>query len=209
MPLTFATYADAVTNVEVPPRIDGRKARAERTRQAIVEAHLALLDEGDLKPTGERIAQRAGVSLRALWTNFKDMERLFAAAGERLMERQEAEFRPISPALPLPQRVVEFCQQRARLLELIAPASRASRLREPFSAQLRRNRNWYIARTRDEIEALFAVQLDAAGHGRAELLNAITAACTSASWSMLRDELRLDTRDAIGVMTRLVRSLLA
>src|SRR3954471_17905287 len=81
-------------------RIDGRTLRGERTRRAIVDAHLALLEEGDLKPTAERIAERAGVSLRALWTNFKDMEGLFAAAGERLMERQRAEDRPIEPGPP-------------------------------------------------------------------------------------------------------------
>jgi TetR/AcrR family transcriptional regulator, regulator of autoinduction and epiphytic fitness len=51
--------------------MDGRVARAERSRRAIVAAHLALIDEGDLRPTGERIAERAGVSLRSLWTNFR------------------------------------------------------------------------------------------------------------------------------------------
>src|SRR5687768_797780 len=122
---------------EPPARIDGRTLRAERTRRAIVDAHLALLEEGDLKPTAERIADRAGVSLRALWTNFKDMERLFAAAGARLMERQLAEHRPVPSDLPLPQRIQAYTEQRARLLELIAPAARAARLREPFSAALR------------------------------------------------------------------------
>ena len=38
-------------------RVDGRSARAERTRGAIVEALLALNHEGDLKPTGERTSQ--------------------------------------------------------------------------------------------------------------------------------------------------------
>ena len=191
-----------------PPRVDGRTARAERTRRAIVDAHLALLEEGDLKPTGERIAERAGVSLRALWTNFKDMERLFAAAGERLMERQDAEFRPVPPELPLDERVDEFCRQRARLLELIAPAARASRVREPFSAQLRHNRAWFVARARSEIEELFAAELEAAGASRSELLDALTVASTWSAWSMLRDDLSLCVEDAARVMQRSVRALL-
>ena len=41
---------------------DGRTVRAERTRQALVDALLSLLDEGQLQPTAERIAVRAGVS---------------------------------------------------------------------------------------------------------------------------------------------------
>ena len=104
----------AMTDLAAAPRIDGRTARATRTRNAIVDAHLALISEGDLKPTGERIAERAGVSLRALWANFKDMEALFAASGERVFSRQAAEHAPVSADLPLSRRIEEFCQQRVR-----------------------------------------------------------------------------------------------
>jgi TetR/AcrR family transcriptional regulator, regulator of autoinduction and epiphytic fitness len=195
-----------------PRRVDGRTLRAERTRRAIVDAHLALLEEGDLKPTAERIAERAGVSLRALWTNFKDMERLFAAAGARLMERQLAEHRPVPQELPLPQRIEVYCEQRARLLELIAPAARAARLREPFSAALRHNRTWYVTNAREELEKLFAAELDRVGAAgadtREETLHALTVATTFASWSMLRDELHLDVGGATAVLRRAVTALL-
>jgi TetR/AcrR family transcriptional regulator of autoinduction and epiphytic fitness len=193
---------------EASVRVDGRTARAERTRRAIVDAHLALLDEGDLKPTGERIAERAGVSLRALWTNFKDMERLFAATGELLMERQEAAFRPVPVDLPLDRRIEEFCRQRARLLELIAPAARAARLREPFSAQLRRNRAWYLARVRQEVEVLFAAELGPPGPDRDQLLDALIVTCTASTWSLLRDDLHLSVDAATRIMTRTLRGLL-
>ena len=188
-------------------RVDGRTLRAERTRRAIVDAHLALLEEGDLKPTAERIAERAGVSLRALWTNFKDMERLFAAAGARLMERQLAEHRPVPQELPLPQRIEVYCEQRARLLELIAPAARAARLREPFSAALRHNRTWYVTNAREELEKLFADELDHVD-AREETLHALTVLTTFASWSMLRDELHLDIDAATAVLRRAVTALL-
>ncbi len=65
---------------------DGRVARGERTREAIVAAHTALLREGVLKPTGQAIADRAGVSVRTLWANFKDFEALLketTATGSR------------------------------------------------------------------------------------------------------------------------------
>src|SRR5215470_2088915 len=117
-----------------PVRVDGRTMRAQRTRAAIVDAHLGLLARGDLKPTGERIADAAGVSLRTLWTSFKDMETLFAAAGERLIERELAVYKPIDVGLALPVRVERFCAQRATMLEILAPAARAAVVREPFSA---------------------------------------------------------------------------
>jgi TetR/AcrR family transcriptional regulator, regulator of autoinduction and epiphytic fitness len=193
----------------VAPRIDGRTARAERTRNAIVEAHLELIGEGDLKPTGERIAERAGVSLRALWANFKDMEALFGASGQRLSERQDAEYKPVPVDLPLPRRIDEFCRQRARILELIAPSARAAQLLEPFSAQLRSNRAKNIARVQREIKELFASELDAAGPAREQLFHSLTVASTWAAWSMMRDELHLGVEEATGVMVRTVTALLA
>lgn len=200
---------DDVASVRAPDRVDGRTARAERTQRAIVDALLALHVEGDLRPTGERIARRAGVSLRALWTNFKDMETLSAAAGRRLIEMQRAEHTPVSTELPLPRRVEEFCHQRARMLEILAPSARSAQLREPFSPQLQRNKNIEYRRAAKEIDILFARELDAAGDGRDQLRHALLAATTMPSWLLLRDQLELDTETACGVMIRTVTALLA
>ena len=71
-PASRATPARATSR-----RPDGRTARGERTRKAIVEALLALLAEGDQRAAPERIVERAGVSLRTLWTNFKDLEHAY------------------------------------------------------------------------------------------------------------------------------------
>ncbi|MEH0830028.1 MULTISPECIES: TetR/AcrR family transcriptional regulator [unclassified Micromonospora] len=195
-------------DADAPARVDGRSARAERTRSAIVDAHLALIDEGDLRPTGERIADRAGVSLRTLWTNFKDMETLFAATGRRVSERQEALVRPIPPELPLTRRIAEFSAQRARMLEVLAPTARASALREPFSPQLRRNREGNIARVRGEIETVFGPELAHAGPDREQLLDALTVASTWSAWSMLRDAMGLDVEAARATLARILGALL-
>ncbi|MBQ1075020.1 TetR/AcrR family transcriptional regulator [Micromonospora sp. C31] len=194
---------------EAAVRVDGRTARAERTRAAIVEAHLALISEGDLRPTGERIAERAGISLRTLWTNFKDMETLFEASGAELLRQQDAAFRPISPALPLARRVDAYCRQRARLLQLVAPSARAAQMREPVSGQLRRNRLKHIERVRDEVEHLFAAELEQAGPQRGQVVDALVAASMWPAWSMLRDGLGLGVDQARAVMARTVAALLA
>ncbi len=188
-------------------RIDGRTARSQRTRAAIVDAHLALLASGDLKPTGERIAESAGVSLRTLWTNFKDMETLFQAAGERLIEIQDTAHQPVDPSMPLNERVTAFCDQRARMLEIIAPAARAAAAREPFSAQLRLNRMIQLDRSRVELEDVFGDELTAAGTSRADLTNALVSLTTYASWGLWRDHLGLDADTACRIMTRSVAAL--
>jgi TetR/AcrR family transcriptional regulator of autoinduction and epiphytic fitness len=189
--------------------VDGRTARAIRTRRAVVDALLALVTEGDLRPSGERIAERAGVSLRALWANFADMETLYAAAGQRQLERQHELARRIDPRLPLRQRVTALCRQRAQVLEMLAPTVRAAQLREPFSAQLRANRARQYQIARDELSSLFGSELAAAGTGAEELLNALTAASTWPAWSTLRDDLGLTVPAAQKTMARTLNALLS
>lgn len=198
-----------MTEAGAPLKADGRSARAARTRRAIVDAHLALLNEGELRPTGERIAERAGVSLRTLWSNFKDMEALFAASGVELYERQRPYYRRIDPGLPLHRRIQEFCRQRVEVLELIAPVARAAQIREPYSPALRQSHRRELDRVRDEINELFAPELDAAGAGADRLLDALVMSSTFAAWSMLRDLEGLDVGRAHRVMRRTVTALLS
>jgi TetR/AcrR family transcriptional regulator, regulator of autoinduction and epiphytic fitness len=207
--LTVGNPAGATRAGGVPPdRVDGRSLRAMRTRAAIVEALHALLEEGNLKVTGRQIAERAGVSIRALWANFRDMETLYAASNERLLERMRGEHRPIPADLPLRVRVEAFCRQRARMLEIIAPQARAAHLVLPYSPQLQRNRAVQLARVRDELATLFAAELDAAGPGRDRLLTAVLVATTFNTWQMARDELGLDREEASELMIQTVTALL-
>src|SRR5215212_2568003 len=112
---------------------DGRIARGERTREAIVEAHAALLREGVLKPTAKAIAERAGISPRTLWINFKDLETLLEATTAYWLDADAALRTPVDASLPLDERIEHFCRQRGHRLELLAPAARSAVLGEPFS----------------------------------------------------------------------------
>lgn len=192
-----------------PTVVDGRVARAERTRRAVVEAHISLISAGELTPTGAQIADRAGVSLRSLWGNFNDLETLFAATGAEVMRRQDAMIASIDADLPLDERLEEYCRQRARILEFIAPFARSSEIRAPFSRELQRNRVRYLHGVRSEIEALFAGELtglDVAD--RREVLQALGITVTWPTWVSLRDVMRLSIPEATAVMTRMVAALL-
>ena len=206
---THTAETQAAETRPAETRTDGRTARAERTRAAIVNAHVALINEGDLSPSGERIAERAGISLRTLWTNYKDMETLFKASGERILADQLAMWTPVDPTLPLHRRIDEYCRQRARLSQAIAPAARAAAMREPVSPQLQRNRRKHIAHVVAEVEQLFAAELEMAGESRAELTHAVVAASMFPAWSMFVDGLGLDAEAARSAMTRTVTSLFA
>jgi TetR/AcrR family transcriptional regulator of autoinduction and epiphytic fitness len=187
------------------PRVDGRTARSERTRNAIVDAHVKLITDGDLRPTADRIAKLAGVSLRALWSHFADMEALFAASGERILQSRDAAFEPVPPDLPLGERIDAYTRQRARLLEQIAPAAKAAALKEPFSPALQRYRRLHTERVHDELRTLFGAELG----GDSERLAALTAVSMWGTWDTLRTAMSLDVEAARATLRRTVTALLA
>ena len=67
--------------------MDGRTARAARNRQAVLDAVLALTEEGDLQPTARAVAERAGVATRSVFHHFTDLESMYADAAQTQMER--------------------------------------------------------------------------------------------------------------------------
>jgi TetR/AcrR family transcriptional regulator, regulator of autoinduction and epiphytic fitness len=188
-----------------PTRVDGRTARSERTRNAIVDSHLQLIREGDLRPTADRIAKHAGVSLRALWSHFADMEALFAASGQRILEWRDAAHRPISPKLPLPERIEAYSKQRARLLEQIGPTAKAAAVKEPFSETLQHYRRLHVARVREELQFLFADEVA----GDEELLNTLTAISMWPTWSTWREAMNLSVAASRANLARTLTALLA
>ncbi len=188
---------------------DGRTARAERTRTAIVDAHVALMREGVLRPTGEQITERAGVSPRSLWVHFTDLEELFTATAAGILGRQEARLVAVDPGLPLAARVAGFSRQRADGLEDIAPLARASVLREPFSEALRDYHRRHLDLVRAEAATLFAPELAVRpSRSRSLLLDAVVAASTWGTWVTLRDRLGLDVAAARTVLETTVGALL-
>jgi AcrR family transcriptional regulator len=72
---------------------DGRRQRSERSQVAIIEAALALMDEGILVPTAQQVADRAGVGIRSFFRHFPDMDSLWLAADEMLLDSYEALFK--------------------------------------------------------------------------------------------------------------------
>ena len=72
--------------------VDGRRARSERSKQAIIDATLALMEEGNLIPTAQQISDRAGVGIRSFFRHFEDMETLFATIDEQIRDSTEALF---------------------------------------------------------------------------------------------------------------------
>jgi TetR/AcrR family transcriptional regulator, regulator of autoinduction and epiphytic fitness len=190
-------------------RRDGRTVRAERTRQALVDALLALLYEGELQPTAERIAKRAGVSERSLFQHFTDREALYQAVAVQQYERVAPTLEPIDLTLPLAERIDAFVAQRARLLEEVTPVRRAALLLEPESEVVS---GWLQSTRRQkarEVERVFRAELDAIEQPRRGVVQgALVAASAWTFWESLRAHQRLSAERSRAAMRQAVASLL-
>ena len=191
------------------PPTDGRLARSRTTRAAVVEALLALIEAGDLRPTAPRIASRAGVSLRSVFQHFHDLEALFAAAADRQAERLGPLMQPIAPNAPFAERLRRFVAQRARLLETLSPVRRAALLMEPFSNEVATRLRELRGRKRAEIEQVFATELAACPPAaRHDLLAALDAAASYSTWHALRVHQELPVERARQVLAQMLTALL-
>jgi TetR/AcrR family transcriptional regulator, regulator of autoinduction and epiphytic fitness len=189
---------------------DGRTLRAERTRSAVAAAYLDLLTEGDLRPTADRIAERAGVSPRSVFKHFPDREALFGEVAE-LQERRVREMvgELPDPAAPLEQRIDAFVDQRARFHEFIAPVRRAALLSEPFSDVVASRLKLTRAAGAAVVDHVFATELaERDRRGRADLHDALGAIAAWPTWESLRRHQGLSAPRAQSVLRAMLAAQL-
>lgn len=192
-----------------PVPTDGRAARALRTREAIVDACIAMVEEGDVRPTAPRLAERAGVSVRSVFQHFDDLPSLHIAVTQRIAERMSALLVPADTDLPLGPRIERFVEHRSALLEALTPFQRAAQVHSPFAPEIRLAITQSASYLGNEVAATFAPELDACEPGeREELLEALTAAASWATWDVVRER-GVPLERARGVMARTLRALLA
>lgn len=146
--------------------VDGRSARRDRNRDAVIDAAIELFDEGVLDPDPDEVADRCGLSPRSVYRYFDDREALLRAAIDRHFER----VRPLTliHAIgegPLDERIDRFVDSRVALYEAVAPSARAARRRAETSAVVAEQ----VERTRralqEQVERHFASELEVMGGG--------------------------------------------
>ena len=188
---------------------DGRTVRAERTRQALVEALLGLLDEGQPKPTAAEIAARAGVSERSVFQHFPDREALLEAVAREQYKRVVPTLVPIDSSLALAERIEQFARQRARLYERVGGVRRAGVLIEHESSSVA---GWLATARKAkaaEVERVFRRELDAMPPDEREPLRAaLVMVCSWVAWDSWRAHQGLSVARSRAALEASLRALL-
>ena len=175
---------------------DGRAARSAKTRDAIADALLDLLAEGELRPTAREIAARADVSLRSVYVHFDDLEDLFCVAAQRHFTRIQPMLTPAPATGSLPERARALVLQRTRLYAKAGAVGRATQLHAAFSPTLARILRDARTLARADLERVFATELrDLDDEQRTNTLALLDVLTGPDAWSTLRErhELTVET----------------
>jgi TetR/AcrR family transcriptional regulator of autoinduction and epiphytic fitness len=205
-PVEVATLAPAAP--AAPPAhagaqaIDGRTARSAKTRDAIADAMLDLLTEGELRPTAKAIAERADVSLRSVYVHFDDLEDLFCVAAKRHFARIAPMLAPIAATGSLTERAHALARQRVRLWAKIGAVGRATRLQAESSPTLARVLRDAHTRSRADLERVFARELDGLDvEARVQTVALLDVLTGPDAWRTLREAHELSVEAALRCVT--------
>jgi TetR/AcrR family transcriptional regulator of autoinduction and epiphytic fitness len=180
-------------------------ARGSRNRQAVVDATLALVAEGQSFPTAQAIAARAGVAPRSVFHHFPDLDALFAEAADNQARRHWSVLQPPALDQPLADRLAAAVIQRAELYERISAIRRVA---------VRHEHDWpVVARRLRESRAALRRHLRAALSPEITRLDRPSAAALEAAgswetWEVLRRHQALSVAAATAAVTHLLTSTL-
>lgn len=192
--------------------LDGRQSRTARSRRAICEACLDLVQEGALQPSADQVAERAGVSRRSIFNHFSDLAELYDAVVEVGMQRCAPLLTQIPADGPVGRRVEQLVTVRSSFLEAAAPFTRAltaQALVGPATDQALRVSRHALRLQHREVEHLFERDLShLPAAERAEVLEAISAALSPLHWEDVRHGRGSSMSRARAILQRTLRAIL-
>jgi len=166
--------------------IDGRRARRERGRSAVIDAVFELAEEGKIPPTAELVAERSGVSVASIFRYFDGLDDLQVHAHRRFRER----FAPLVAAVgdgPRSHRIEALVDSRLDLYEQAGAIMALARLRALEHEPLLEASTETRAALADQVRATFAPETKGSSPGRtAELVAVIDAFTSLEAWDVMR-----------------------
>lgn len=172
-------------------RVDGRRARRERGRLAVIDAMFELLQAGKIPPSAEMVAEHSGVSVASIFRYFDGLADLQLHTYERFRERFGSLIDVPEPGalagMTLDERIARLVTSRLDLYDAAGAIMMVGRLRslehEPLVAASAGMR----ATLADQVRGLFAAETRGSTPARAAELVAILDAFTSLeSWDVMR-----------------------
>ena len=184
--------------------VDGRRLRSERSRQAIVDAALALQEEGILVPTAQQISDRAGVGIRSFFRHFEDMETLFQVVDDSIRDSYEALFLGGDREGTVAERIEHAVERHADAYESVSNIVLGTRAQLWRYEVLRKNYARNQRGLRKDLDD-WLPELKSLPRGEREAVDAIASFET---WNRLRETQGLSKKSATKIVVNLLKSLI-
>ncbi|MAI26947.1 MAG: TetR/AcrR family transcriptional regulator [Myxococcota bacterium] len=165
-----------------------RSPAAQRRCDRALDSFIDLVLEGNLPPTPQQIAERAGISIATFFRYFENLNAMRQQAAERMLERFPLFEIPDPGEGSLSDRVDRFVSLRVALWEkvnLLARLQRTVVLEDPDAASMVNSVRQAMV---DQIREHFAPELRGMSSSRREGAVAVIATLTSVeSWEQFRE----------------------
>ena len=155
-------------------------------------------------PTGQQVADRAGLALRTVFRHFSDMESLYASVSERVREMVQPHLEELPQGGTTEARIDALVRHRCEIFQMIAPYQRSSRARLWNSPFLKADHARFVQQQRANLRHGLpeVVSLPVPAQQIAELVVSFEG------WDRMRQEQALSSRRTAGAMREALRILL-
>ena len=182
---------------------DGRRLRSERSREAIIDAALALMEEGILVATAQQISERAEVGIRSFFRHFEDMEALSEAIDDRIRDSYEALFLGGDRNGTTEERIQHAVERHADAYESVKNIILATQAQRWRYEVLRKNYARNQRGLRKDLDD-WLPELKKLHRTRRE---AVDAVASFEMWHRLREQQGLSKKASMEIITDLLKSL--
>jgi AcrR family transcriptional regulator len=192
------------THISTRQEPDGRRRRSETSRKRIVRAMLELIGAGEISPSAENVAARAGLGLRTVFRHFENMETLY----QEINAAMTAELQPV---MEQPFRSPDW---RGQLGEMVARRIRIFERIMPFkiAADVHRHHSPFLARKAEEMtreqRAALVRAVPADRRVDQAFFEALDLLLSFETWRRLRKDQKLSAARARHTLGRLLDGLM-
>jgi DNA-binding transcriptional regulator YbjK len=187
---------------DAPAQTDGRRRRSQQSRDRIIAAMMALVEEGQISPIAEQVAERAQVGLRSVFRHFNDMDSLFAEMAMRLTRHYQTALAPFASA-DWQGRLGEAIDRRVGIYEALLPYKRAADAHRHTSAAIQSAHAQTSQLLRARLKTLLPPHLE----NNADAFEALDFLLSMDSWQRLRLEQKLSVETARAIIEAQIKSV--
>ena len=191
-------------NTPTLAKVDGRRLRSDRSRQVIVESMLYLIEQGNLTPTAQQVANHAKVGIRSVFRHFEDMEAIFKTADDLWRKGLDENLQTLDAQLPLAERIQQVAEQQGTSYENNNNILKSTATRRWKSAFLQKN--YAIIQTKIRTAILRSLpEIEQLSNNKKE---AILGILSFEYWDRLRDHQSLSAEASIDLISELLQALI-